>query len=590
MITFESFVFCIRHLCFGRSKSFGLWKIEDMSLASELAALANTLQPVRTWKSAASRKALKRRELNTVIDRYFLKTSSLNNEPVNGPSSIDKHQYARDELAVDESSEPSQLSGLPAVEFSETKESNSDGAADEAEFHVSEYDGVTTIRHYKSQSSQFQNLTEQIWQLEELGDTTHSMPRLEAGAGITETAHLDAQHLANSNSSCRQAFPCDPNAHLNRQFDLGQMHLSVYFPIGKTGFEEDKDFTIVPGEVIAGRYKIVSLLGEAAFSRAMRCLDLTLPLAAADDAHSEGYEAVCVKVINSGKEFFDQALDEIKILQLLSQHSDPEETHVVSLYDFFYFREHIFIVCELLSDNLYEFSKYNRETLGEEFYFTLPRLRSVVQQVLEALVFIHSLGLVHCDLKPENIMFRSHSRCEIKVIDFGSSCFKTDRLSGYIQSRSYRAPEVILGCDYDGRIDIWSLGAIIVELVTGDVLFHSETVPEMLARIVSVLGESIPSESVLAHGRHTCAFVDRFGAFYELAPTEDGEDECMTFHYPILSDALSLESRIEQGREPVGDSKAEVASLCDFVRRCLTLDFRVRPTASDLLSHPFLAQ
>ena len=61
---------------------------------------------------------------------------------------------------------------------------------------------------------------------------------------------------------------------------------------------------------------------------------------------------------------------------------------------------------------------------------------------------MHGLDLIHCDLKPENILIKSYSRCEIKVIDFGSSCFTRDHLSSYVQSRSYRAPEVILGLPY----------------------------------------------------------------------------------------------------------------------------------------------
>jgi serine/threonine protein kinase len=66
-------------------------------------------------------------------------------------------------------------------------------------------------------------------------------------------------------------------------------------------------------------------------------------------------------------------------------------------------------VCELLRENLYEFYKYNRES-GEEIYFTLPRIQKVARQVLTALKYIHSLGLVHCDLKPENVLMLSYSR------------------------------------------------------------------------------------------------------------------------------------------------------------------------------------
>ena len=66
---------------------------------------------------------------------------------------------------------------------------------------------------------------------------------------------------------------------------------------------------------------------------------------------------------------------------------------------------------------------------------------------------------------------KSYSRCEIKVIDLGSSCFETDHLCSYVQSRSYRAPEVILGLPYDKKIDVWSLGCILAELCTGNVSF-----------------------------------------------------------------------------------------------------------------------
>lgn len=101
--------------------------------------------------------------------------------------------------------------------------------------------------------------------------------------------------------------------------------------------------------------------------------------------------------------------------------------------------------------------------------------QSITIQCLEALQFLHGLGLIHCDLKPENILVKSYSRCEVKVIDLGSSCFETDHLCSYVQSRSYRAPEVILGLPYDKKIDIWSLGCILAELCTGNVSLAGRT-------------------------------------------------------------------------------------------------------------------
>ena len=78
----------------------------------------------------------------------------------------------------------------------------------------------------------------------------------------------------------------------------------------------------------------------------------------------------------------------------------------------------------------------------------------------------------YADLKPENVLIRSYSRCQVKVIDMGSSCFTSDHLSSYVQSRSYRAPEVILGLPYGQKVDIWSLGCILAELLSGAVLLQ----------------------------------------------------------------------------------------------------------------------
>ena len=62
----------------------------------------------------------------------------------------------------------------------------------------------------------------------------------------------------------------------------------------------------------------------------------------------------------------------------------------------------------------------------------------------------------------------------LQVIDFGSSCFESERLFTYVQSRYYRSAEVILGLPYGPPIDMWSLGCILAELFTGKPLFPGE--------------------------------------------------------------------------------------------------------------------
>ena len=97
-------------------------------------------------------------------------------------------------------------------------------------------------------------------------------------------------------------------------------------------------------------------------------------------------------------------------------------------------------------------------------------------QVLHSLRYLQKHAIVHCDLKPENILLCTPGRSAVKVIDFGSSCYTTDHLSSYVQSRSYRAPEVVLGVPYNAKIDVWSLGCVLAELSARRVLFVHDSV------------------------------------------------------------------------------------------------------------------
>ncbi|XP_072078429.1 uncharacterized protein [Arachis hypogaea] len=181
-------------------------------------------------------------------------------------------------------------------------------------------------------------------------------------------------------------------------FDLRIIHRK-----NRTGFEENKELPIVLNTIIAGRYYITEYLGSAAFSRVVQAHDLHTGI------------DVCLKIIKNDKDFFDQSLDEIKLLKLVNKHDPADQRHILCLYDYFYHQEHLFIVTELLRANLYEFQKFNQES-GGEAYFTLNRLQFINHQVLEALHYVHNLGIIHCDLKPENILIKSYKRCEIKVL------------------------------------------------------------------------------------------------------------------------------------------------------------------------------
>jgi dual specificity tyrosine-phosphorylation-regulated kinase 2/3/4 len=83
-------------------------------------------------------------------------------------------------------------------------------------------------------------------------------------------------------------------------------------------------------------------------------------------------------------------------------------------------------------------------------------------QILQGLLFLKKYSIIHCDLKPENILLKHKNKTGIKIIDIGSGCYEEEQMYTYIQSRYYRAPEIILGIPYTTAIDMWSLGCIIV--------------------------------------------------------------------------------------------------------------------------------
>ncbi|KAG5480281.1 hypothetical protein CUR178_06337 [Leishmania enriettii] len=338
---------------------------------------------------------------------------------------------------------------------------------------------------------------------------------------------------------------------------LCHFELKVFYELGKSGSEAKREFEFVKGDRIGGRYRVDVPIDAATFSRTVRCHD------------EQTGRPVCLKIIRNSKSFLDQGFDELRALSRVNEAGDADEHCVVRLLDYFYFREHLVLVTELLLDNLYEHAR-KLDVVQRSAYFTLTRLQRIVRQVLTALKLIHSVGLIHCDIKPENIAFKSVAECDVKVLDLGSSCYITDALSSYVQSRSYRAPEVILGCKYGPAVDIWSLGVTAAELATGAVLFNVESVPTMLASIASVCGP-IPAE-MLQEGRNTSLYVTVHGAFY------DYEDERLIFHFPSEPPDAAVLFGFDDH------------DYVDFLRLCLTLDAALRPSAAQLLDHPFLTK
>ena len=187
-------------------------------------------------------------------------------------------------------------------------------------------------------------------------------------------------------------------------------------------------------------------------------------------------------------------------------------------------------------------------------------------QILQALSLLKENDIIHCDLKPENILLKNPSHSAIKVIDFGSSCFGGNRLYTHIQSRFYRAPEIILGIPYTTAIDMWSFGCILVELHTGYPLFPGESEAEQLLCIMEVFGA--PSVEVMEKAT-------RLELFFNAGEPKIVANSRGKKRYPnnkCIEDIM----------------KGADAEMLDLVKKCLEWDPEKRITPKEALQHQWI--
>uniref|UniRef100_A0AC34Q6I6 Dual-specificity kinase n=1 Tax=Panagrolaimus sp. JU765 TaxID=591449 RepID=A0AC34Q6I6_9BILA len=337
--------------------------------------------------------------------------------------------------------------------------------------------------------------------------------------------------------------------------------------------DENHDYIIRLGEMFNYRYKIEQTIGKGSFGQ----------VAKAYDTVEEEY--VAIKIIKNKKAFFDQAQIEIHLLEMMNSHSSESKNCVVKLKGHFTWRNHLCLVFELLSYNLYDLLR-NTNFRGVSLHLT----RKFGQQLSNTLHFLSrpELQIIHCDLKPENVLLCYPKRSAIKIIDFGSSCQYGNRIYQYIQSRFYRSPEILLGITYGMPIDMWSLGCILVEMHTGEPLFPGNSEFDQMMKIVEVLG--MPSKYILDSAPKTRKFFEK---------DEAGDYHCrrhreMKLYKPpgsrSLNDIIGVSAGGPQGRRlgESGHSFEDYVIFVDLITKMLQYDPHQRITPLNACRHPFL--
>eukprot|EP00293_Proteomonas_sulcata_P018369 CAMPEP_0184287950 /NCGR_PEP_ID=MMETSP1049-20130417/380_1 /TAXON_ID=77928 /ORGANISM="Proteomonas sulcata, Strain CCMP704" /LENGTH=541 /DNA_ID=CAMNT_0026594089 /DNA_START=904 /DNA_END=2529 /DNA_ORIENTATION=- len=327
----------------------------------------------------------------------------------------------------------------------------------------------------------------------------------------------------------------------------------------------DRDGHISPNVTRVDRFEILQMIDKGTFGTVFMAWD------------SKWRQNIALKVVRRVARYVEDAEFEVSILEQLAD-LDRGGRYCVKLYKYFHHYGHFCIVTELLGSSLYHSLKKIRQS---KRMLSMGTIWRVARQLCEALAFLRSVKLVHADLKTENILLarpdmnlEDKNMC-IKLIDFGGATWEDDMHSKVIQTRHYRAPEVVLGLDWTYPCDMWSVGCILLELYEGKLTFDTHDTAQHLAMIQRLAGQ-VPEEMVRRVPKETSVErlfdKDRRLKWPQLSPT--------TRHQEAVSKVARLTDRIDAHHHDFGN----------LLSGMLQIDPERRLTPVEALESTFLRQ
>ncbi|KAL1022318.1 hypothetical protein UPYG_G00025090 [Umbra pygmaea] len=195
-------------------------------------------------------------------------------------------------------------------------------------------------------------------------------------------------------------------------------------------------------------------------------------------------ELVAIKKVLQDKRFKNR---ELQIMRKL------DHCNIVRLRYFFYSsgdkKDEVYLnlVLDYVPETVYRVARHYSRAKQ-----TLPMVyvKLYMYQLFRSLAYIHSFGICHRDIKPQNLLLDPETAV-LKLCDFGSAkqLVRGEPNVSYICSRYYRAPELIFGAtDYTSSIDVWSAGCVLAELLLGQPIFPGDSGVDQLVEIIKVLG------------------------------------------------------------------------------------------------------
>lgn len=355
-----------------------------------------------------------------------------------------------------------------------------------------------------------------------------------------------------------------------------------------TGDDEQGHYQYQIGELFAGRYTILKLLGQGTYAKVLQAWD------------NRQNEYCAVKIIKGIPKYREASKIELRVFTLLNRQDPTNQYKCVQMRGCFDYRNHVCIVTDLHDMSIYDFLKSNS-------FMPFPgyQVVSFARQLLKSIAYVHSLGLVHTDLKPENMLLKSSSssqgkhkrprsrtyetrrelvNTEITLIDFGSSVFNDEYHPSIVSTRHYRAPEVVLGLEWTSACDMWSIACVLVELCTGRVLFETRDNLEHLHMMQRALCSTFSSKQ-LALTEYSSTGAPDLVTWSAGSPTlaavtnADSQEK--------ISNAKSIPQFLKR-YVSLSQDKTFWTEFLDFIYKLMVFDPDYRLTAEQALKHPWL--
>ncbi|VEL16696.1 unnamed protein product [Protopolystoma xenopodis] len=276
-------------------------------------------------------------------------------------------------------------------------------------------------------------------------------------------------------------------------------------------------------------------------------------------------------------------MKELEVLKKLNDADPQDRYHCLRLYRHFFHKNHLCMVFESMHLNLREVLKKYGRNVG----LHIAAVRSYTQQMLLALKLMRKCGILHADIKPDNILV-TENKIVLKLSDFGSaSIIQDNEITPYLVSRFYRAPEIILGLPYDHGVDMWSTAVTLFELHTGKIMFPGKSNNEMLRLMMEVKGK-MPNRVIRRGAFRNQHFDDQFNFLYHEVDKVTQKAKTTVIR--------NITGNRDLLKEMLGNEKADeivikkVEQFRNLLEKMIMLDPPKRISLNEALQHPFITE